>query len=683
MIKPPRIATALVLVPILVAAVALIALLNFNWNLARPWLNERAGKALNRPFTIAGDLTLTWEKQGIADREPGWRGGIPWPHLIAQDIHIGNPPTLTFSPRNTMPAEMIVIKQIEFSLNPFALLLKNIDIPILSLDAPVVSLQRNADGSNNWTFDNDSRPSPWQLNLRKVVFASGHLKLDDAIRHAHLLADIDALTTDPVYGIEWRMRGTIDGETVNGHGRAGAVLSLRQQTHPYPFMLRLHVGRTVISAEGVLTRPTDLAAIDMQLAVSGVSMGKLYALSGIYLPETPPFATQGHLSGTFSPRAGHWSYDAFSGTVGKSDIAGRLDYQMKQPRPLLSGSVVSHALHFSDLAPLIGADSNASKVQRGAATKQPADKMLPVEPFKTERWRSIDADIKFSADKIIRNKELPINKLMTKVHLQDGVMSLLPLNFGMAGGSVGSRITLDGSGKSGKNAIRANMNVTARHLKLKQLFPTVAQLQASAGEINGDAALWATGNSVASLLGAANGEIKTLINQGSISRLLLEEMGLNIGNVILTRIGGDKQIKLNCMATDFGVTDGMMQTRSFIVDTDIAIIDVRGNINLAQEQLNLTVNTTSKRMRVLSLRAPIYLRGSFKQPRVTVDRGVMAMKAGSAAALVILAPIAALIPLIKTGPGENSECAKLLADARIKPAPPPPGWTHRRKAAAK
>ena len=246
---------------------------------------------------------------------------------------------------------------------------------------------------------------------------------------------------------------------------------------------------------------------------------------------------------------------------------------------------------------------------------------------------------------------------------------------------------LDGSGKVGKDAIKATMKVTARHLKLKQLFPTLQPLQASTGEINGDASLSAVGNSVASLLGASNGEIKTLINQGTLSKLLLEEMGLNIGSVILTSLVGDKQVKLNCMATDFGVTNGLMQTRSFIIDTDDAIVDVSGNINLTQEQLDLTINPNSKGLRVLSLRAPLYVLGSFKQPSVSVDKGVLAMKAGGAIALAALAPVAlapaaallALIPLINTGPGENSECAKLLAEARVKPVAPPPGRTYHRK----
>lgn len=673
-----KIALAVAAGLIAVPAVALIVLLNFDWNRAKPWINARTSEAIGRPFTIAGDLALTWEKQVVEPAVPdqGWRKVIPWPHFVAQDIHIGNPPVMTSS----APTDMASIKQLAFSLNPWSLLGKNISIPVLRFDAPVVSLLRGADGKNNWTFKHDDKPSPWQLDLQSVILTKGSVHLIDAIKHADVNADIDTLAADPIYGVAWTAHGKLNGEAVSGSGKAGAVLSLQRQTAPYPIMARLRIGQSVIDAEGTLTKPTDLAALDMRLKLSGVSMARLYALSGIVLPETPPFATEGHLIGTLGPQGSRWIYEKFSGKVGSSDIGGSLQYQSKQPRALLSGTVVSHLLHFSDLAPLIGADSNASKAKRGADAVQPADRVLPVEAFRTERWTSIDADIKFSAEKIIREKELPINKLTTNLHLQDGVLSLLPLDFDMAGGNLSSNLTLDGSGKAGKNAIKATLQVTARHLKLKQLFPTLELLQGSAGEINGDASLSAVGNSVASLLGASNGEIKTLINQGTVSKLLLEEMGLNIGNVILSRLAGDKQVKLHCMATDFDVTHGLMQTRSFIIDTDVAILAVSGNIDLAQERLDLTINTHSKGLRVLSLRAPLYVRGSFKQPRVSVDKKVLAMKAGGAIGLAILAPVAALLPLIKSGPGENSECARLLADARIKPVAPPPGKTYPEKA---
>ena len=480
-----------------------------------------------------------------------------------------------------------------------------------------------------------------------------------------------------------------NGEQVSGNGKAGAVLSLQQQTIPFPLAANLKVGATAVSVEGTLTKPTDLAALDLRLKVSGASMAHLFPLTGLVLPETPHFSTEGRLQGSLGAQGSRWTYENFSGKVGSSDISGTLEFQSRrprgltsgtlefqsrQPRGLLSGAVKSHLLQLRDLGPMIGADSGA----RGVAGAQPAGKVLPAERFRTERWTSIDADVTYAAEQIIREKNLPISQLNTHLILQDGVLALTPLNFSVAGGTLASNIRLDGSGRVDKHAIRAEMKASARHLKIKQLFPTLPDLQASVGELNADASMSATGNSVASLLGSSNGELKSLIDQGTVSKLLLEEMGLNIGSVVLSRVFGDKQVRLNCMATDFAVDKGIMHTRSFIVDTDEAVLNVTGNIDLAQEQLDLTLKPDSKGLRVFSLRAPLYVRGSFMSPRVSVDKGVLALRAGGAAALAVLAPIAALIPLINTGPGESSACAKLLADARVKPLAPPPGQTMRR-----
>ena len=341
--------------------------------------------------------------------------------------------------------------------------------------------------------------------------------------------------------------------------------------------------------------------------------------------------------------------------------------------------MVSRQLSFSDLGPLVGADSNASKAARGVAPVQPAGKVLPVETFRTERWKTVDADVKYAAERIVRDKQLPISKLNTHLVMKAGVLTLNPLNFTIAGGSMVSNIKLDGSGREGKDAIKATAKVTARHLQIKQLFPTIEKMQATVGEVNGDAQLSATGNSVATLLAGSNGELKTLINQGSVSKLLLEEMGLNIGNIVLTKLFGDKPVQLNCMATDFAVTNGLMQTRVFVVDTDEAVITADGTVNLADEQLDLTLRPQTKSLRIFSLRAPLHVDGPFSKPNVSVDKGVLAMKAGGALALAtVAAPIAALLPLINTGPGEDSACGQLLAAARVKPvAPPPPAHAKR------
>ncbi|MDB5917820.1 MAG: AsmA family protein [Massilia sp.] len=650
-----------------IPAIALVILLNYDWNKARPWLNAKTSEAIGRPFAISGDLSLEWEKPAAATgRDSTWRDHLPWPHLIANDVHVGNPAG--------MPGrDMASVKQLSFSLNPFGLLHHTIGIPVLRFQGPKVDLLRHADGANNWTFKDKDEPSKWTLDLERVVLTKGVVHLADAIEKADITADVDTLNADPRYGIGWKLRGSFNGAPVTGGGKAGAVLSLKEQSTPYPVQADFHQGATHISAEGSVTRPSKLAAIDLKLKLAGASMARLYNITGVLLPETPAFSTEGRLIGTLDTNSSRWTYDHFKGKVGSSDIAGHLEFQSGKPRGMLSGNVVSHVLNFSDLGPLVGADSNASKVARGVHAVQPSGKVLPVETFQTERWKTVDADVKFSADRIVRDKQLPISKLNTHLVMQAGVLTLNPLNFTMAGGNMTSNIKLDGSGREGKDAIKATAKVTARHLKIKELFPTIEHMQATVGEINGDAQLSATGNSIATLLAGANGEVKTLVNQGSVSKMLLEMMGLNIGNVVLTKLFGDKPVQLNCMATDFAVTNGLMQTRTFVVDTDEAVITADGTINLVNEQLNLTLRPQTKSFRIFSLRSPLHVSGPFSKPDVGVDKVAVAMKAGGAALLAAAAaPLAALLPLINTGPGENSPCAQLLASARVKPVAPPP-----------
>ncbi|CAN5292770.1 AsmA family protein [soil metagenome] len=636
--------------------IGLVFLGNFDWNRAKPWVSGRLSEAAGRPVTIQGNLALTW-------RHPAARGGwIPWPNLTAQNVVVTNPEWTT--ERST--AE---IGSLAFSLNPISLLRKKIDIPLLQFDAPKLSLERAADGKNNWTFSH-KKDSGWQVEVDQIVLNNGSIHFIDAIRHADVKLVIDTLDQPTGgYGVSWTMTGTYNKEKLAGKGRAGAVLSLRSQAEPYPLEAEIRAGTTTIAIQGTVTKPAKLAALDLKLALSGASMSQLYAQTGLVLPETASYSTQGRLIGNLGGEADTWRYEKFTGKMGGSDLSGTLDYTDGEPRPVLKGTVVSNVLQFDDLAPLIGADSDESKARRGALAKQPRGKILPVEQFKSDRWNSIDADVQFSAQKIVRAKELPINKLSTRVKLKDGVLSLNPLNFDMAGGTIRSDLKLDGNQKT----IKAEMKVAARHLKLKQLFPAFKPMQASFGEINGDAKLSATGNSIAALLGHSNGEIKALINQGTISKLLLEEAGLNVADVILTKIVGDKQVKLNCMASDFVVNKGVMQTRSFVLDTEDAVLEIEGSIDLAQEQLGLTIKPRSKGLRLISFRAPIYVRGSFDHPEVTVDAAVLARKAGTALVLAAVAPVAALLPLIKAGPGESSECAALIADMKGKPVAPPAG----------
>ncbi len=660
MTRELKFATGVILAAITLLALPLALASALDWSRVKPWINDKVAAATGRTFAIKGDLSFSWERP--QEQQVGWRRFVPWPHIRAQDITLGNADWTRTGPT------MAQLRQIDATINPLALFTKTISIRTLILDEGMLVLEKSKDDKNNWTFakEEEDRSSAWQFAVRSLVIKKGNVRYVDPAKKADATARID---TDPDGSVNFKLDGTFNDEAVSGGGKAGGLLTLMDRNVEYPVQAMLKVGETTITADGSLTDPTHPSALDIKLKILGASMADLFPLSGLVLPETPKFSTEGRVIGTFGRGDVRVRYEKFKGKVGESDIGGTLEYLHRKPRPLLRGEVVSGYLRLKDLRAVIGADENTNK--KSELAKIPPGKVLPVSPFKTDRWSTMDVQVQFSAKKIAR-EVLPIDHLETKVTMDKGLLSFAPLNFGIAGGKLAIELNINGRG----NTAKARMKVSTRGLRLKELFPAVESMHASIGQVHGDAELSAAGNSIAALLASANGEVKSLVSQGSISKFILEAAGLNIASAVMAKLFGDHQVPLNCMAADFGVTDGVMHTRTFILDTTDATIAVDGDIDFAEERLNLTLRPESKGIRVISLRSPLYVSGTFKKPDVGVDKGVIAAKAGAAAVLgVAAAPAAALLALIDPGPGENSPCVPLLEQASKKPQALPPGKT--------
>ncbi|KNH26219.1 hypothetical protein ACS77_16275 [Pseudomonas syringae] len=669
---------------VVLLAVLVLIIAFFDWNRIKPPLNAKVSEELHRPFAINGNLAVVWQRQ---PDEGGWRAWVPWPHVVAEDLTLGNPDWLK-------QPQMATLKRVELRISPLALLAQRVVIPRIDLSEPNAELQRLADGRANWTFkfdpkDPDAEPSNWVLDIGAIGFDKGHVMLDDQKLKTQLDLLIDPLgkpipfsdivgdkaakkavekgSSPQDYAFALKVKGQYHGQNLVGQGKTGGLLALQDATKPFPLQAQMKIADTSVELAGTLTDPLNLGALDLRLKLAGASLGNLYPLIGVTLPDTPPYATDGHLVAKLNePGGAVYRYEAFNGTIGESDIHGNLTYVASQPRPKLSGALESNQLLFTDLAPLIGADSNAKKEARGGESKQPADKLLPVEEFRTERWRDMDADVEFTGKRIVHSAKLPFTDLYTHVLLTDGVLSLEPLRFGVAGGNLDAQIRLDGR----TEPLDGRAKLTARKFKLKQLFPTLERMKTSFGELNGDADLVGRGNSVAKLLGTADGNLKMLINDGAISRELMELAGLNVGNYVVGKIFGDREVKINCAAADFEIKAGLATTRLFVFDTETAIVYVDGTANMATEQLDLTISPESKGWRLISLRSPLYVRGKFIKPDAGVKPVPLMLRgAGMVALGVIAAPAAGLLALIAPSAGEPNQCAPLLEQMKAGKAP--------------
>jgi uncharacterized protein involved in outer membrane biogenesis len=129
----------------------------------------------------------------------------------------------------------------------------------------------------------------------------------------------------------------------------------------------------------------------------------------------------------------------------------------------------------------------------------------------------------------------------------------------------------------------------------------------------------------------SNGEVKALVTDGTVSRLMMEAAGLNVANVVDEKLFGKRDVKINCAAADFVATDGVLESREFALDTDDAVINMDGHIDLRTEQMDLGIHPHTKGLRVISLRSPLYVKGTFKNPHVGVSAGALAVRGGGRA----------------------------------------------------
>ncbi|HSE13150.1 MAG TPA: AsmA family protein [Rudaea sp.] len=683
---------------VVLVAVAITILATFDWNRAKPWVVATVGQAIGRSIVIDGDLSLAWRRDSELE---GWRSWLPTPHVTAAKVSVGNTGWGKAGQFGTADS-------VEFDLAMLPLLTHAVHLESIRFIAPNANLERLDDGRDNWTFTATSDPpSTWTFDIGRIALDEGRFSFVDHGKAIDISGKIEALgqsipfddlvvqqarqARDEIatqigakgtqrleqraarraearrqrgkppqrYAFSWSAQGTYRKEPFKGNGRVGGVFFLRNPDRPFPLQADVKIGDTRIAFVGTLVDPLDLDTLDLHLWVSGSNLSQLYDIARITLPNSPRYAMEGRLVGRYKAAARKLRYEDFIARIGDSDLSGNLQYESRKPRPLLSGDIQSDELQFRDLAPLIGAHV------KDDGSAQPPNKLLPVTPFRPERWQAMDADVHFAGDHVFRDSELPIHKVDTRIVMDDAVVLLEPLKFRYAYGDVDATLRMDGRSAP----IKATLELSARDMRLKHLFPADPG-QVTLGRADGDARLTSTGDSVGALLGNANGQLKVRLGGGTISKGLLETVGLNLPNIVATKMFGDKQVKIDCAAADLVARSGVFESRSFVIDTDIALIDITGKVDLAHERVDLVVHPHSKGIRLFSLRSPIDVKGPFRDIDVGVDKGALLARAAGAIGLgVIAAPAAALVPLTSTSLGTpDNRCVELLDAAQMAPA---------------
>ncbi|MGM0657671.1 MAG: AsmA family protein [Pseudomonadota bacterium] len=439
--------------------------------------------------------------------------------------------------------------------------------------------------------------------------------------------------------------GQYDGDPFALDFRGDELLRVRNPERPYALELKGEIVQTRFGLSGTVSRPLKLEGVDGELSLSGPNPQRLERILGIPFPLLPAYSVSGDLSLDDK----HWVLQNLDGQVGGSDLSGRLGIDVGVQPPHLSGRLQSETVRMQDLAGIFGAEPG----QDGPESGEPASAgrlVLPQQPLIEDAWRKVSADVRYRGN-ALRAGDLPLSNVVINFVLEDGRMQFAPLGFGIGDGSIDFNLDLNVT----ERPSHGTMEATVRGVDLQEALSTWGLAGDSLGRIGARGKFWVEGVSIAEIFGSADGGLLMLMQGGRLDAMLVELAGLDALQVLTSFLLERGPIPIDCAYVDVKTRDGLATLDTFVIDTDDTNFTGGGEIDFADERLDITVLANPKDLSVGVARAPLQISGTFNDIGVGIGTGAVAARLGAAAVLGVLAtPIAGLLPLLDTGAGEDS-----------------------------
>lgn len=623
----------------------------WDWNWFRAPLARAASARLHREVSISGNLRVhLWS----------WN-----PTATIEGVHVANPPWAG-------GAQMADVGRIAVRIRLVPLFRGQLDLRRLEFDEPNVRLWRDRQGRATWDFSNGKQSNqPLRLPpIRNFIIRNGALRVQDDVRKLTFTGTIDARerlgrTTD--HGFDMQGHGVLNAQPFTLSVVGGPLINI-DRSKPYPFDADIRAGPTYVTANGSVTKPFDFGQFSMATTARGPDLADLYGLTGVPLPNTPPYNLHGRLS-----RNEHvYKIDGLGGRVGSSDLTGTLSVDSGRPRTFLTANLLTHSLDFPDLGALFGGGPKPGKIaspsQKVEAQRLAVEnRIFPDSTLDVSRIRRIDADVTYKALSI---HDAPVNltAASTRVKLNDGLLRAEPLTLELPRGHVTGYVQLNAR----KTMPVTDLDFRLSNARIETLLPLKFQgATPVAGPLVGRARLTGTGDSVHRALANADGQVVVVAPRGEIRSSVAELMGVDLIKGLGLLFDKSRQTTpIRCAVGAFQVRNGVMTTNQLVFDTEPVLVTGSGQVNLGTERLHFEVRGHPKKFQLVRLAVPIVVDGPIRSPSLKLEKGQALAQGGVAAALAtLLSPLAAILPFVDAGLAKDANCAGLVAGAVQKGAP--------------
>ncbi|WP_404710131.1 AsmA family protein [Sphingomonas sp. MMS24-J13] len=558
-------------------------------------------------------------------------------HLLAREpdvriegLTIGNPAWL---PQGNLAEVGAFTVHLRF----WPMLLGRADVTALTIDRPMLRLVRFGPRRNNWSMGHGG-DGPAFAPLRGVGIVSitnGRIAFHDYARQLIVEGSFAQATTGQ---LPFTMAGSgmLKGGPIRFRA-AGGQIHGKVVGQPYPFVLDLIDGKTILRAEGTSGDAFDLRTYALAVSAHGPNLADIGYLFNLITPNSAPYTLT---TRAFSDGA-HLRFDALDAHMGASHIKGRIWSNHSTARRQLQAEFDAPVLARQDIDAMLSSvpPRNVASMQSGAVRPGlPSKYILSDVPISLRRLRGADFDFKVHIG-TLTGYALPLTDIFTRIDLDHGLLDFPFFNARLYSGKVAGSGRFDGTRARPVLGARLDL-VGARLAEIGQ------PVSPPPGRLDMRIQLTGTGNSLHEAASTATGSLALNVTGAVVPKKAAWILG---GDLLRAALGGSgKDLPLSCAKADFKGKDGVLQVQRLALGTSLGTASGTGSIDLGTEQIALVVQGQPAKRRLFQVAAPVKIAGPWLKPVITVLPGHDARKLGlKGKAGLLLTPLAGLLPLGK------------------------------------
>lgn len=601
-------------------------------------------KQTGREVKVAGDfqfyfnpINLKYVSEGLTISNPAWVGPA------------------------ASRGDFLAAKRIEANVATLTFIFGKRRVNILDLQGANVDLRWDAERRrNSWTFS-EEKGEPLDLPLiRRAIVAGTRVRYRDPQMQIFANLGIDTVEArDTRLASAIRFSGT--GEARRTPFRISGALLTPNATvggGENQLALRIDAVGTRADISGTLPGATEIEGAKLNADVRGQNLADAFAIFGIAVPDTRDY----RLRSAVVKQGEEWRFTRLRGRFGDSDLAGRMTVRLGEPRLFLDASLTTRTLDIVDAGPFIGYSPRESETGEIVVTAQGRPRILPDAPLRIEALKNFDARVDWKVARV-RAEKLPLSDITLGLKLDDRLLTLSPLNFAMARGTVSSDITINARNPAVLTDYDIRLSPTPMGTLLKGFG---VEESGTSGTIKARVKMKGVGDSVRKSLANSNGRIAVIIPRGTMWTRNIQLSELDIGVFVQKMF--EKRLKepvqINCGLVAFTVRRGVAAADPILIDTQKNVMLGRGGFSFRNETLDLAFRADSKKFSLFAGQSPVGIGGYFAKPSIDVISPELLTRAGAGVGLGIVAsPLASILAFVDVGDAKAADCGPVLAGA--------------------